>query len=117
MRAQSRRQFRRPASWDNRRGQGLHIALKAAQGKQSLPPGLWQISDHAAAEVAHGKGTRLLAATHSSGEPFLLLVASNGRVLGLSAESDAGLKLVDLSDPSAWANTQAWRFAPIGATP
>jgi hypothetical protein len=109
----TKRRCRRPAVWDNHRGAGLHIALKAAQGQLNLPPGLWQISDHSAAEVAHGKGTKLLTAKHSSGEPFLLLVAPDGRVLGLSAETDAGLKLVDLSDPSAWANRQEWTFQPL----
>jgi hypothetical protein len=113
MNTRPKRQFRRPASWDRCRGQGLHIALKAAQGHLSLPPGLWQISDHSAHEVANGKGTRILAATHASGEPFLLLVASDGRVLGLSAESDAGLKQIDMADPSAWARRQTWRIEPL----
>jgi hypothetical protein len=108
----SKRRFRRPASWDNRRGQGLHIALAAAEGRISMPPGLWHVSDYAARELAHNKGVKLLAAKHSSGEPFLLLLAPDGRVLGLSAESDEGLKRVDLSDPSAWANRQTWRFGP-----
>jgi hypothetical protein len=112
-----KRRFRRPASWDRGRGQGLHIALAAAEGRISMPPGLWHVSDYCARELANGKGTRLLAATHSSGAPFLLLVAFDGRVLGLSAESDAGLRLVDLSDPSAWANRQAWTFQPLGVTP
>jgi hypothetical protein len=109
----AKQRFRRPASWDRGRGQGLHIALKAAQGELSLPPGLWQISDYAAAEAANNKHVKLVAAKHTSGEPFLLLVAPDGRVLGLSAESDAGLKRVDLSDPSAWANRQTWDLKPL----
>jgi hypothetical protein len=115
----ARTKRRRAASWDRGRGQGLHIALKAAQGTLNLPQGLWNISDYAARELVNNKAVKLLAARHASGEPFLLLVAPDGRVLGLSAESDAGLKLADLSDPSAWANRQTWRFASVteGATP
>jgi hypothetical protein len=75
------------------------------------------LSDHAAAEVANGKGTKLLAASHAGGEPFLLLVAPSGRVLGVSAGSDIGLKLVDRSDPTGWARRQTWELQPIGATP
>jgi hypothetical protein len=112
----TKRRFLRPAAWDRHRGQGLHIALKAAQGQLSLPPGLWQISDYAARELANNKNVKLLAAKHSSGEPFLLLVASDGRVLGLSAESDAGLKRVDLRDPTGWARRQTWTLQPEGAT-
>jgi hypothetical protein len=113
MNTATKRRFRRPASWDRGRGQGLHIALKAAQGHLALPPGLWHVSDYCARELAHNKGVKLLAAKHSSGEPFLLLVVPDGRVLGISAESDAGLKRVDLKDPSAWANRQQWTFQPF----
>jgi hypothetical protein len=112
----AKQQFRRPAAWD-RRCSGLPVALAAAQGHISMPPGLWHVSDYAARELAHNKGVKLLAAKHSSGASFRLLVAPDGRVLGLSAESDAGLKLIDTSDPTGWARRQTWRVALEGARP
>jgi hypothetical protein len=120
--------YRRPSSWDSHRGQAVAIglsgrlpspkalALAAAQQRLALPPGLWHISDHCARELANNRGVKLLAAKHSSGAPFLLMVAPDGRVLGVSAETDAGLKLVDLSDPSAWASRQTWTFQPLAET-
>jgi hypothetical protein len=84
-----KQQYRRPAAWDNRCGQGLHIALKAAQGQLALPPGLWHVSDYCARELAN-PAVRVVAARHASGAPFTLLVAPSGHVLAVSAGTVIG---------------------------
>jgi hypothetical protein len=111
----AKQQFRRPAAWD-RRCSGLPVALAAAQGKISMPPGLWHVSDYAAGHLAN-PDVRVVAVKHRSGAPFTLLIAPSGHVLAVSAGTDAGLKRIGMDDPTGWARRQTWRIAREGVAP
>lgn len=102
---------RRPAAWD-RRGSGLPVALAAAQGRIAMPPGLWHASDYAAPQLAN-PDVQVVAATHSSGAPFTLLVAPTGLIFAVSAGTANGEHRISQADPTGWARKQTWIIVPL----